>query len=512
MKLLNVIKRRPWLVVLMFVCGLVVGGALRPEILSYTSKNGLIAGEARAGTTAETEMPSGESNSVSPEIEAKLSSDQMSVAPNLDEQEATTSEGESTSIDLTATGSYQNMPVGFTAEGFPYLGDPEAAVTLEEYSDFLCPFCGRHFDQTIPTLIEQYIAQGKVHYVFHDMPLVSLHPTAPRGHLAARCAAEQSPALFWAMHDDLFKRQNEWNRLPDPTDFLAGVAQTIGLDMTAYETCFTSGRYEAAIEESVAIGRDLDFNGTPSFQFIQHENDKTYSLVGAYPVETFEQWLDALIAGEAPPEEEEPEPPELPFWANSEGLAPDPDRPGFTLAGDPFKGNPEAKLVVVEFTDFQCDSCRRHTLETQPAVDEQFVATGKIMWVFKPFLLRTHTHAPAATVAAECAADQGQFWEMHDLLFETMEQWSRADVPDADLLALAEQLNMNMDVFQTCFNSRQALERVLFDVLDAQSVVDQTPTFIFLFGGRGNRASGVVSADQFIRRLESMLEQANSSE
>lgn len=511
MKLLNVIKRRPWLVVLMFVCGLVVGGALRPEILSYTSKNGLIAGEARAGTTAETEMPSGESNSVSPEIEAKLSSDQMSVAPNLDEQEANTSEGESTSIDLTATGSYQNMPVGFTAEGFPYLGDPEAAVTLEEYSDFLCPFCGRHFDQTIPTLIEQYIAQGKVQYVFHDMPLVSLHPTAPRGHLAARCAAEQSPALFWAMHDDLFKRQNEWNRLPDPTDFLAGVAQAIGLDMTAYETCFTSGRYEAAIEESVAAGDALGFNGTPSFQLIQNDSDKTYTLVGAYPVETFSQWLDALIAGEGPPEEVEPEPAELPYWANSEGLAPNPDRPGFTMAGDPYKGNPEAKLVVVEFADFQCPPCQQHALETQSALDRAFVDTGQVMWVIKYLPLKEHPLAPAAAVAAECAADQGHFWEMHDLLFETLDTWSASET-DERLPDLAEQLGLDMDLFTPCFNSRQALERVMSDMYDAQGIVQTTPTFIAIYNGKGTVMRGSRPVAQFASILEKMLSETTAGE
>lgn len=407
---------------------------------------------------------------------------------------------------------YQATPVGFTEEGYPYLGEPEAPVTLEEYSDFLCPFCDRHNSQTLPSLIEQYVQTGQVKYVFRDMPLVGLHPTAPIGHVAARCAAEQGAAYFWAMHDELFARQNEWSRLPDPTDFVAGVAEGIGVDMVAYQECLASGGKDVQMQESVAAGEALGFNGTPSFQFIQNDSGQTYTLVGAYPVDTFSQWLDALVAGEAPPQEEEPEPPELPFWANAEGLASDPDRPGFTLAGDPYKGNPNAKLVVVEFADFQCDSCQRHALETQPTVDEQFVDTGQIMWVFKPLPLKEHAYAPAAATAAECAADQGQFWDMYHLLFESLEGWSAADDPDAALLALAEELELDTDAFATCLGSRQALERVLADLYDAQGVVETTPTFVFLYGGRGNLSRGALPVDQFVRRLEGLLEQANAAE
>ena len=81
---------------------------------------------------------------------------------------------------------------------------------------------------------------------------------------------------------------------------------------------------------------------------------------------------------------------ELPFWAKPEGLAPDPKRPGFTVAGDPYKGNPKAKTVLVEFADFQCPSCQKHALTSQPEIDKQFVATGQVMWVFKHFPLREH--------------------------------------------------------------------------------------------------------------------------
>ena len=409
---------------------------------------------------------------------------------------------------------YEGVPVGFTADGYPYRGSPDAPITVEEYSDYLCPFCKRHFDQTMPGLIEQYVATGQASYVFRDLPLVGLHPTAPIGHAAALCVAEQGAARFWEMHDELFRAQNQWSQLPDPSDFLAGVAEAMGIDMAAYVACMASGRHDTRVEESVAAGQAFGFNGTPSFRFVDNESGETYTLVGAHPIDTFTQWLDALASGEAPAQaqEEEAEPAELPVWARAEGLAPDPDRPGFTMAGDPYKGNPEAVLVVVEYSDFQCPSCQRHALETHPVLDETFVDSGEIMWVFKHLPLKEHVRAPVASVAAECAADQGQFWEMYDHLFEALDEWSTDDDPDSVLLALAADLELDMDLFAACFNSRQALERVLGDLYDAQGVANVTPSFIVLYGGRGRFLTGARPADEFVATLQTWLDDAKSGE
>jgi protein-disulfide isomerase len=275
-----------------------------------------------------------------------------------------------------------------------------------------------------------------VKFVFRDFPLASLHPTAPRGHAAARCVGEQGATRFWQMHDALFQAQPQWNRLPDPTAFLAQAARKVEADPTAYEQCMASGRHDARVQQSVAAGQALGFSGTPTFQFVHQASGKTYTLVGAQSVEVFARWIGALLAGQEPPQAElakPPEKPELPFWAKPEGLAPDPKRRGYTVAGDPYKGNPNAKLVVVEFGDFQCPACQRHALTTQPAVDKRFVETGQVLWVAKHFPLRSHPHAPVAAAAAECAGAQGKFWAMHHLLFERVEQWSTGDDPDPAL-------------------------------------------------------------------------------
>jgi protein-disulfide isomerase len=410
-----------------------------------------------------------------------------------------------------ALDTYQGTPVGFTADGLPFRGDPNAPLTLVEYSDYLCPFCARYFVQTLPALLEKYGRPGQVKFVFHDFPLASLHPTAPRGHAAAMCVAEQGPSRFWQMHDALFQAQPQWNRSPDPTTFLAEVAKKVGADMPAYERCLALGRKDAQVQQSVAVGQALGFNGTPSFQFVHHASGKTYTLVGAQPVEVFNRWIDALLAGQEPPQAQQADKPELPLWAKPEGLTPDSKRPGYTMAGDPYKGNPDAKLVLVEFGDFQCPACQRHALTTQPVLDKRFVETGEVLWVAKHFPLRMHPHAPTAAAAAECAGDQGKFWAMHHRLFEQMEQWSNGEEPDTALVQLATDLELDRAQFAACLQSRKALERVLRDLYDGQGIgVRNIPMFILLYGGTGHVLAGAQSPEQFVATLQQQLESAKA--
>ena len=334
-----------------------------------------------------------------------------------------------------AESTYLGLPVGFTDDGYPYLGDPDAPVSLIEFSDYLCPLCGRHFNQTTPQLLEQYGLNGQVNFVFRDFPLAGLHPTAPSGHAAALCVAEQGAALFWAMHDELFANQGEWASLTDNSAYLGGAAESIGADLDAYQICMDSERTVPLVEQRVAQGRGLGFSGTPSFHIVDNRTDETAEVLGAQPVGTFVTALEAALAGETLVVADEPDAPDLPLWANAEGLAPNPDRPGYNLAGDAYRGDPDAELVVIEISDFQCPYCRRHVRETQPAIDEAYVETGKVMWVFKHMPLQNHLQATAAAAAAECAGEQGAFWEMHDLLFERVDGWS-VEPPDEALTGL----------------------------------------------------------------------------
>lgn len=411
-------------------------------------------------------------------------------------------------------GTYDDLPVGFTEQGYPYIGEPDAAVTIEEWSDYLCPFCNRHFQSTLPTLKEQYVRDGKLKIVFRDFPLASLHPTAAQGHETALCAAEQGAEKYWMVHNALFSRQQEWNRLPDPSEFLAGVAEQAGADMTAWQACMAKGEKKQLVSKSVEEGKALGFSGTPSFRFLTGDGDKSYNLVGAQPLAQFARLADPLIAGEEPPEEIAPKPPELPIWAKPEGLAADPDRPGYNLAGDAYKGDPEAPLVVIEFSDFQCPACQRHALETQPTIDEELVETGKVLWVSKQFPLRIHPHADLAAVTAACAGRQNQYWTIHHSLFENSDQWANTEFDDSDveksLIDIARKKGLDMDQFLNCFNSREGLEYVLKDLYDAQGVVQSTPTFIIIQDGKGRLLRRTMPADQFVALLNGRLADGES--
>ena len=274
----------------------------------------------------------------------------------------------------------------------------------------------------------------------------------------------------------------------------------------------TSGRTVSTVDERVAQGTGIGFNGTPSFQFLANDSGDLYELVGAHPLDVFQGYLDAMVVGEAPPDAavDEGEPEGLPLWANEEGLVADPNRPGYTVAGDPYNGDPEAPVVVIEFSDFQCPACQRHALEAQPVIDETFVDTGQVMWVYKHFPLSVHPQAAAAAAAAECAGDQGAFFEMDHLLFENQEDWS-IDDPGPVFVELAGDVGLDTAAFATCLASREPLERVLADMYDATGVVSQTPTFIIIRDGRGSRLEGARGADDFVAILEAQLEAAGGN-
>ncbi len=91
------------------------------------------------------------------------------------------------------------MPASVSVAGAPVRGSQNAALTIIEFSDYQCPFCGRYISQTWPQLDAEYIAPGKVSYVFRDFPLEELHPDAFKAGEAARCAGEQGK--YWEMHD-----------------------------------------------------------------------------------------------------------------------------------------------------------------------------------------------------------------------------------------------------------------------------------------------------------------------
>ena len=427
-----------------------------------------------------------------------------STAESADE-ETSTEAGESEPMALSGDEeSYNGIPVGFTEEGYPYRGSLDAPVTIYEYSDYECPFCSRYFIQTEPAINEQYVRDGIARVIFRDFPLEQLHPNAYSAHEATLCAAQQGAAAYWEMHAEIFKTQSAWSQLPDPSDFYGELVDSIDVD--AFNACLESDEMLPLVDAGVADARDAGFSGTPSFQLVSEESGDTYSLVGAQPYEQFAAYIDAIAAGEAPvsPEAEAGDP-QIPFWATAEGLTPDADNPGYTMAGDPYRGNTDASVVVVEFSDLQCPYCRKHAEETQPILDEQFVDTDQVMWVFKHFPLDIHPQAPMAGAAAECAGAQGLFWEMEALLFANTQSWSVSD-PSEALTELAGQLDLDVDAFEACLADEASLALVLSDQAEGAAFVRGTPTFIVLKDGEGSIIPGALPAESFSEALQQLLD------
>ena len=95
-----------------------------------------------------------------------------------------------------------------SVEDDPVLGDTNAPITIIEFSDYECPFCKRHFDQTLPQLISQYVNSGKVKIVFRDFPLSFHDPMATKEAVAANCAKDQGgDKKYFEFHDEIFKLQ-----------------------------------------------------------------------------------------------------------------------------------------------------------------------------------------------------------------------------------------------------------------------------------------------------------------
>lgn len=176
----------------------------------------------------------------------------------------------------------------------PSRGKADAPVTLVEFSDFQCPFCGRHAAQTEPQLLREYVDAGQVRVVFIDFPLQAIHPFALKAAETARCAGDQGQ--FWAMHDQLFRSQNP------PSDFSnwTAHAQKVGLNIPTFQACLSADTHAAAIRKDLEQGQRAGITGTPGFFLAMTEPGSTQArpvrfISGAQPYAAFKAQIDALL-------------------------------------------------------------------------------------------------------------------------------------------------------------------------------------------------------------------------
>jgi protein-disulfide isomerase len=143
-------------------------------------------------------------------------------------------------------------------EDSPTRGNPQAKVAVLEYSDFECPFCAKAFHDILPAIDVEYIATGKVLFVFRHLPLPSLHPGAFSAAVASECAARQGK--FWPLHDRLYAHRGQIRPGSIREDVVA-----MGGDVNRWDDCMSSGDAKAAIERESAEARAIGIRGTPTF-------------------------------------------------------------------------------------------------------------------------------------------------------------------------------------------------------------------------------------------------------
>jgi protein-disulfide isomerase len=160
-----------------------------------------------------------------------------------------------------------------------FKGSQDAPVTIIEFSDFECPFCGRFYEQTLPLIEEEYINTGKVKLVYRDFPLSNIHPNAQKAAEAAECVKDDGgDDAFWKMHDKIYENQNSLT-----ISNLKSWAKEIGYDIN---TCLDSGAKASEVQKDLADGTVAGVTGTPAF-FI---NGKL--LEGAQPYTAFKLVID----------------------------------------------------------------------------------------------------------------------------------------------------------------------------------------------------------------------------
>ena len=190
--------------------------------------------------------------------------------------------------------SQPQLPAKISADNDPIIGNPDAPITIIEFSDFQCPFCARFHVQTLPSLIDEYIEQGKVKIVFRDFPIQNIHPNALPAAVAAECANDQGK--FKDMHDLLFENQKQWSSLetsPALSTFVQ-YANNLQLDEEEFTSCLTGGKHIDEIRKDLEDGRNYGVTGTPGF-FIGNENVGYVELKGAQPFESFKKVIDSQL-------------------------------------------------------------------------------------------------------------------------------------------------------------------------------------------------------------------------
>ena len=379
----------------------------------------------------------------------------------------------------------------------PTKGSRQPKVTIVEFSDFQCPYCGR----VIPTLdnvIKDYGNDVSLSFRHNPLPF---HNNAMIAAEAAEAARDQGK--FWQMHDKMFANQGALDR-PN----LEKYAQEIGLDVGKFKSALDGEKYKDRIKKDMDDANTFGARGTPNF-FINGHNFR-----GAQPIEAFKSVIDDEI--KKADEKMKSGTPRGQLYAalTQEGLTkaaappPPPPRQGepdantayrAEVKGAPVKGAKDALVTIVQFSDFQCPFCSRVEPTISKVMDEY---KGKVRVAWRDMPLPFHPNAMPAAIAARAAGEQGKFWEMHDKIFANQGSMDRATYEK-----YAQELGLNMGKFKAALEAQKGKSEIEADAAAGNKIGARgTPAFFI----NGKFLSGAQPFEAFKAKIDDELKSAEA--
>ncbi|RYZ08332.1 MAG: hypothetical protein EOO73_07725 [Myxococcales bacterium] len=427
------------------------------------------------------------------------SSAPASSAPVLTGAEAQAPAAPQTAAAVRPEHAQAKVPV--TAED-PQWGDADAPVTIVEFSDFECPFCSR-VNPTLEQLKRKYGPQ-QLRVVFKHYPL-PFHPQArPAAEAAAAVFMLAGSPAFFRFHDQVFGNQQSLS--PESYEKWASDA---GVQGPSLKTWLGSGRPAEKVDQDLALAKAVGVTGTPAFRI------NGVVLSGAQPIESFVAIVDEQLAAAkqltdggaparlvyraltdknfvepapSPPPREEAEDPKV--WAVP------------VAADDPQRGDKDALVTIVQFSEYQCPFCKR----VEPTLEELRRIYGKdLRLVWKDNPLPFHPRAmPAALVARQVYKSLGNeaFWKVHDALFE-----SQPKLEDSDLEAVVKAQGLAWKPLSAALTNAQLKARLTESVEQAGDFGARGTPHFFI---NGRRLSGAQPLDAFKKLVDEELAKARA--
>jgi protein-disulfide isomerase len=388
----------------------------------------------------------------------------------------------------------------------PMWGSRTAPVTLVLYSDYQCPYCSR-VETTLADVKTKY-GPEKVRVIWKHNPL-PFHKEARPAHLAAETVFRLGGSkAFWKFHELAFQNQKALT----PGNFETWAEQA-GVDKAKFKASFDKQEFAAKIDADLAAGKAVGVSGTPA-TFVNGT-----LLSGAQPVEKFSAAIDeqlkaaeaAIAAGTKKDKVyaklSNENKAKNPTPAAKPDAAQRPEQDDKTVwkvpAGDsPLRGNKDALVTIVLFSDFQCPFCTK----VEPTLEELLKTYGdklRVLWKNNP--LSFHPRAePAAELAMEARAQKGDkgFWEAHDLLFKNQQK-----LADEDLLGYAKELGLDVNKVKEAISSKKYAASITADQELADDLQAGGTPHMFI---NGRRLAGAQPVEKFKAIIDEEIKKAEA--